>query len=111
MNVKKTFWIFGLIPIFIITFCSFILNQLVKSYESEILNFLYLIFFIIYLLSPLLIIYSSYRTYKNFSKKLQGFFAFILQLIILITLWLVPLIFIFGIGYYFTLINLLNINP
>ena len=110
-SFKTAFWFYGVFFTSVSTFVCLAILILEKTISNYFVQFLYLIGFLFYFFIPVVILYSSIQTFRTFENIYFGLIFFIFNNFLLIAIWILPLLIIFGFSFLGWVYSALEVNP
>ena len=110
-SFRTAFWFYGVSFTSVSTFVCLAILILEKTISNYFVQFLYLIGFLFYFFIPVVILYSSIQTFRTFENIYFGLIFFIFNNFLLIAIWILPLLIIFGFSFLGWVYSALEVNP
>tara|TARA_Y100000022_G_C12934885_1_gene233337 strand:- start:93 stop:461 length:369 start_codon:yes stop_codon:yes gene_type:complete len=110
-SFRTAFWFYGVSFTSVSTFVCLAILILEKTISNYFVEFLYLIGFLFYFFIPVVILYSSIQTFRTFENIYFGLIFFIFNNFLLIAIWILPLLIIFGFSFLGWVYSALEVNP
>ena len=110
-SFNTAFWFYGVFFTSVSTFVCLAILILEKTISNYFVQFLYLIGFLFYFFIPVVILYSSIQIFRTFENIYFGLIFFIFNNFLLIAIWILPLLIIFGFSFLGWVYSALEVNP